>query len=59
LEQKKPVKKGSWLRNEQIVAGTVRELRRTDSRCNVVSIGKCLHHLEVEYAEEYATNARS
>jgi diphthine synthase len=56
---------GGGSENERIVAGTLRELLDHPAEAygqplhSLVIVGKRLHHLEVEYAEEYAINRKS
>jgi len=56
---------GGGSENERIVAGTLRELLDHPAEAygqplhSLVIVGKRLHHLEVEYAEEYAINRNS
>jgi len=56
---------GGGSENERIIAGTLRELLDHSAEAygqplhSLVIVGKRLHHLEVEYAEEYAINSKS
>jgi len=56
---------GGGVENERIVAGTLRELLDYPAEGygqplhSLVIVGKRLHHLEVDYAEEYAINRKS
>jgi diphthine synthase len=56
---------GGGSENERIVAGTLRELLDHPAEAygqplhSLVIVGKRLHHLEVEYAEDYAINRKS
>ena len=56
---------GGGAENERIVAGTLRELLDHPAEAygqplhSLVIVGKRLHHLEVDYAEEYAINGHS
>jgi diphthine synthase len=56
---------GGGVEHERIIAGTLRELLDHPAEAygqplhSLVIVGKRLHHLEVDYAEEYAINRKS
>jgi len=56
---------GGGAENERIVAGTLRELLEHPAEAygqplhSLVIVGKRLHHLEVDYAEDFAINRES
>ena len=56
---------GGGVEHERIIAGTLRELFDHPAEAygqplhSLVIVGKRLHHLEVDYAEEYAINRKS